>query len=217
MTNNKIIEIVINELISPTLGATVQLLAIHDFKQIDNKPIIERIDLEHNDSIAIVYIPVIDERFYFAVYVDLKQGIVTNVGTESDNKVYFRCTSKDLTCGQLCSMTHLQPTEGWSFGDLRKSGKSKYDFSAIHFLPNPEPDEFEDKLIKLLDFLEKDTDGVKRLVDTTSGSIQVAMTFHNGNGMFGGPLIDKKSLKRLADLGLEINFDLYAFGNEYQD
>lgn len=39
------------------------------------------------------------------------------------------------------------------------------------------------------------------------------MEFHNGNTMLGGPAIDKLSLRRLADLSLDIDFDMYATGN----
>jgi hypothetical protein len=84
-------------------------------------------------------------------------------------------------------------------------------------LPNPEPDEFEDKLKKLLDFLEQDKDGIKKLVDNANGYIQVAMDIHNGNGMIGGHNIDTDDIGRMNDLGLSINFDLYVGGNSFKD
>jgi hypothetical protein len=79
------------------------------------------------------------------------------------------------------------------------------------------PDEFEDKLKKLLDHLEQDKDGIKRLVDNANGYIQVAMEIHNGNGMIGGPNIDIIHIKRMAVLGLSINFDLYVGGNKFKE
>lgn len=82
-------------------------------------------------------------------------------------------------------MTNLMPTEFWNKGDLKKNGKSKYVFSNLKILPNPEPDEFEDKLKKLLDFLEQDKNGIKQLAVSANGYIQVAMDIHNGNGMIG--------------------------------
>jgi hypothetical protein len=114
-------------------------------------------------------------------------------------------------------LTNLKPTWGWSKGDARKSSKLFYSFSALHFEPNPEPDEFEHKLRKLLDFLETDKVGIATLVDQASVQVQVATIFHNGNTMLGGHRLDRKIVKRLAALNLEVDFDLYAEGNFFKD
>ena len=97
------------------------------------------------------------------------------------------------------------------------SEKVNYRFSSLGIEPNPEPDEFEDKLAKLLDLLETDKEGIKRLVDKANGGISVAMTFHDGNGMFGGPHLDRQTVKRLGDLNLSVDFDLYADGNSFKE
>ena len=44
----------------------------------------------------------------------------------------------------------------------------------------------------------------------------MAMEFHNGNSMLGGPNISKESVKRMAALNLEIDFDLYVSGKTYK-
>ena len=113
-------------------------------------------------------------------------------------------------------MTILPPTETWNKGNLRESGRSYYTFSNFTIIPNPEPDTFEDKLKKLLDHLEQDKDGIKRLVNHANGYIQVAMDIHNGNGMIGGPTIDSIDIKRMNELGVSINFDLYVGGNKFK-
>ena len=120
----------------------------------------KHIDKDEPDGTAIVYFPVKDEKFYLAVYVAPTPTInVKWVGTEAMHRVYFRATSEDL---------HFEK------------------FSCIEFLPNPEPDEFDHKTGKLLDFLERDIDGIRRLADIGGGQIQVASIFHNGNTMLGG-------------------------------
>jgi hypothetical protein len=68
----------------------------------------------------------------------------------------------------------------------------------------------------LLDFLETDKVGVKNLVKKAEGYIQVAMEFHNGNSMLGGPNINKETVKRMAALNIEIDFDLYVSGKTYK-
>lgn len=114
-------------------------------------------------------------------------------------------------------MTNLIPTKFWSKGDLRKNGKSYCTFSNFEILPNPEPDEFETKLKKLFDILEQDKEGIKWLVEHANGYIQVAMDIHNANGMIGGPNIDADDIRRMNELNLSVNFDLYVGGNRFKE
>ncbi|AMM50165.1 hypothetical protein TH61_01845 [Rufibacter sp. DG15C] len=217
MSEEEIILLATQELQNPTLGVTEQYLEIHQPVTIEGKIRIDRVDAEGASGLAIVYIPVDGEYFHFAVNVDLKEKCVTNVEMESFNRVRFKATSEQFTLDELKAFTTLSPTQGWSKGDLSKSGNVPYKFSSIEFMPNPEPDEFEDKLRNLLDFLEQDKDGVGALVERANGWISVAMDFHNGNGMLGGMNIDSTSIKRMEMLNLSIDFDLYASGNAFKE
>ena len=158
MTDEQIIELIEKEFKEKTLGTTEQYLEIHSPIYVDKKLKVDRIDRETNDGLIIAYLPILDERFYFSVYINTTLIQITNVGTEAYHEVYFRATSEILTANELQTMTKLTPTGGWNKGDLRKNGRSAYKFSSFEILPNPEPDEFEDKLKKLLDFLEQDND-----------------------------------------------------------
>lgn len=217
MTEEQIRNIAIAELTKPTLGGTEQYLEIHSAVKENGAIKVDRIDLEGKDEIGIVYIPIEGEYFHFAVYVDLKKSEVTGVGTESWNRVYFRATSEEHSFQELQAMTTLEPTDFWNKGDLRSNGKTSYSFSSFKLLPNPEPDEFEDKLRKLLDVIETDSKGIQKLVETADVGIIVAMNFHNGNGMLGGMYIDEESIKRISRLNLSIDFDLYADGNNFKE
>jgi hypothetical protein len=217
MTDEQIIELIEKEFKEKTLGTTEQYLEIHSPIYVDKKLKVDRIDRETNDGLIIAYLPILDERFYFSVYINTTLIQITNVGTEAYHEVYFRATSEILTANELQTMTKLTPTGGWNKGDLRKNGRSAYKFSSFEILPNPEPDEFEDKLKKLLDFLEQDNDGIKQLAEKANGYIQVAMDIHNGNGMIGGPNIDKDAIRRMNMLGLSIDFDLYVGGNSFKE
>lgn len=217
MTDEQAIAIIEDEFRQKTLAVTEQYLEIHSPVYVDNKIKVDRIDRESKDEYIIAYLPVQDERFYFAVYINTKTSEVTGVTTEAFHRVYFRATSESLTIDELKAMTHLVPTETWNKGDLRKSGNSHYTFSNFTILPNPEPDEFEDKLKKLLDLLEQDKEGVKRLAEKAHGYIQVAMDIHNANGMIGGPHLDTSDISRMNELGLSIDFDLYIGGNLFKE
>ena len=93
--------------------------------------------------------------------------------------------------------------------------KSTYTFSRITIMPNPEPDDFDGKLKKLLDSLEQDAEGIKALVEKADGYIGVAQTFYiNGNK---GIHLDNETIVRLGNLGLSIDFDQYVNGNDFLD
>jgi len=216
MKDEQVIDIIEKEFKSKTLGLTEQYLKIHSPIYIDQKLKVDRIDRETGNELITAYLPVLDEKFYIAVIIDTKTSKVIGFYSEAYQRVYFRAISKQLSEDQLRSMTKLKPTESWNMGDPRKDSKSNYNFSSFIILPNPEPDEFGDKLKKLLDLLEQDKDGIKRLVDKANGYIQVAMTIHNANGMIGGPTINKECIQKMNDLRLEINFDLYVEGKMFK-
>lgn len=219
MTDSQIIEKAIAEVEDKTLGVTEQFLEIHQLIYENGKPKIARIDRENVEGIAVVYFPVKDQKFFLAVYLDtIPEVKIRWVHTENYNCVYFRAYSDRFSLEQLSQMTVLKPTKGRTKGDLKRpvGGTGlRWKDSTIFFEPNPEPDKFEDKLKKLLDYLDQDKAGVTRLINEASGYIQVAIEFHNGNSMLGGPHIDLALIKRMADLNLEIDFDLYVGGNKF--
>jgi hypothetical protein len=131
---------------------------------------------------------------------------------ESWNKVYFSAKSQTMTIQELTALTKLIPTEGCNRGEVPLKLRRPVKFSYIQFQPNPEPDEFEDKLRKLLTFLEKDAKNVKFLAKKTYAAIIVVMEFYYGNSMLGMPYIDKSIIKRMSYLNLGIEFDFYVSG-----
>ena len=138
--------------------------------------------------------------------------VVRHVSAEPYVSIYFKAISENMDFDQLSALTLLQNTGGWSKGEKRGAGAAFRRNSCIRFEPNPEPDDFEDKLKKLLDFLEQDMAGIQSLIQKASGYIQVAMEFHNGNTMLGGPHISLDLIKRMSLLDLGIDFDLYVGG-----
>ena len=106
-TDQQAIELIEKEFKEKTLGVTEQYLEIHSPIYADNKLKADRIDRDRKDELIIAYLPVLDEKFYFAVYIDTKTNEVTGVGTEAYHRVYFRATSETLSADSLKAMTHL--------------------------------------------------------------------------------------------------------------
>ena len=207
----KLIEIEFEE---KNFGVSEQLLEIH--KPIFENNKIKIANIKKNTENISAYIPVQNEKFYFVVYLDINLEKIIAINTEPYICVYFNSNSETLTLEELKNYTKLKPTKTFKKGDLRKNTQVKYKFNAFQIEPSPEPDNFENKLKNLLDFLQTDRNGIKKLVENANGYIQVSMEIHNGNGMIGGPNINKENIRKLSELGLSIDFDLYVSGNEYK-
>lgn len=214
---DKIIKKAIEEIEQRNFGVTKQFLDIHSVVYENGKPKIAKIDTE--DEAVIVYFPIENESFFFTVYLNTKPDIkVCWTNSEAGSGVYFRATSDTLTLNELKSMTNLSPTTGWSIGDWRLNKKSQYNFSSFAFEPTHErAGKLEKKISELLDKIEQDVEGVKRLAENANALIQVHWYCHNGNGMLGGIAIDKATIQRIANLGLEIDFDLYTGGLPFKE
>ena len=216
MIDDKLAQCALEEVERRNWGVTGQFLEIHELLYEGNTPKIARIDTERPDGTAIVYLPVKDENFYLAIYLKLTPAIeVSGVWIESENTVYFQASSETLSVEELCVLTSLEPTARKKKGVLKTSGRGINKTSSIRFEPNPEPDEFEDKLKKLLDFLESDAKGVNQLVEQANGYIHAVIDAHNGNGIIGGPNINKTTIKRMAALNLAIDISIQASGNSW--
>ena len=132
MTDLQVIELLEREFKEKTLGETEQYLEIHSPIYADNKLKVDRIDRDKRDDLIIAYLPVLNEKFYFAVYIDTKTNEVTGIWTEAYHRVYFRATSETLTVDELKAMTRLTPTDFWNRGDLRTNGRSNHTFSNFN-------------------------------------------------------------------------------------
>ena len=107
----------------------------------------------------------------------------------------------------------FKPLTGWSKGDLRRNGKSVYDFSRVSFEPiKSEAYSLDEKLDLLLDELEKDMKGVLSLSKNANAIISVCRhQYISGNS---GISLDVKTINRMNRLNLGIDIDTYIIGNE---
>ena len=217
MEEAELIAVAVEEIENPTFGVVAQFLEVHEVAYKDGKPEIAGIKTDAAENVATVYFSVKDEHFYFAVYLDTEPEVqIRFADTEDFCQVYFSAYSEELTLQELSSLTTLEPTESYDKGD--KLIRSLIAIgSSVKFQPNREPDTFANKLKYLLDFLERDISGIKRLASEASGCIAVHTIFHNGTEMLGGLHLDKSDIQRLAALNLEIDFDLYVGGNLFKD
>ena len=72
MTDEEIIKIVIAEVENIEWGITEEFLKIHELVYENEKLVISRIDRD-KDNVAIAYLPVKDEYFFYAIYVGITE------------------------------------------------------------------------------------------------------------------------------------------------
>lgn len=212
----RITNAVLQEIEEKTFLETEQILQVHQISYYNSKPVIERIDMEKGQDI-IAYCPIVGEQFYLALCFDMVADYSLKwVSTEANYSVYFCvATKEDIKAEKITSLSKLNPSQSWSKGDeLIPSVKSPT--TKVLYEPNPEPDEFQDKLLKLLTYLEQDEAGIQNIVNQYGGVIEVKAMFHNGNTMLGNISLNSNMMKRLSALNINIDFDIYAEGNMFR-
>ncbi|MBW4891305.1 DUF4279 domain-containing protein [Mucilaginibacter sp. HMF5004] len=215
MTDEQVGELIYKEFSEKTLGATEQYLEIHSPVYLDGKLEISRIDREGRIGLIVAYLPIEGEHFSFAVYIDSDAREIFNVGIESRNTVSLRATSEILGLTELSSFINLSPTKSHNRGDLKKHGKSAYEYSFVEYEPNRETDAFEDKLRKLLTNLKEHEADVRELALNSNAYINVAVDCHHGNQHIAATIIDLECIRMLSELNLRIEFDFWAWGNPF--
>ena len=206
----KIKAVAIEEVLNQTFATTQQYLARHQVELEAGKPKVESV-IFLTDCKSVVFFTIQNERFFLAVYLEDLQ--VQWVSIEDHHQVYFRATSEHLSFTELQAMTTLIASRGWSKGDQRRNSQTYYSFSALHLEPNIErmlP--FDRQLRNLLDTLEQDIEGIFALGNQADTSINVCAYGYVGNGAIGGYHLDRETMKRIVNLGLSIDFDLYVSG-----
>ena len=124
----------------------------------------------------------------------------------SSTKASYLCHFKELSFKELSQLTELKNLKGWSYGDNRSNGKSRYGFSRISYEPiKSRVFDFDIKLRNLLTDLEKDSKGIRLLFKNANAGISVHHQMYiSGNK---GIHFDTETIKRLSDLKLSIDID----------
>ena len=175
-------------------------------------PRIESIDFDKESERATAYVKIKNEAFYFTFYFDIStnQIEISFVDTTPLFVVSFSVTSEKYTPTDLLSLTTIKPTEIIKKGE-KFNRHTKNNYSGLSFDSYKKPGLLIDKINYLLDILEIDKKGVKKLIKLTKcNSIWLTIVYYNGYGTFSDLSIPKKVIKRLSSLGLELIFDIYA-------
>jgi len=212
---DKYISVSIKELLNPTFAVTKQYLAVMELELDDGNPKIERISID--SQTVSLYFRIKDERFYIVVNILVNNPSKPNwVWIENAHRVYLTATSENKTYNELASYLSLSPLSGWSKGDVNKINQRPYKFSRVSFEPiTNEAYGLEEKLEDLLSELMKDKDGIRLLSKNSDAYISICR--HQYISSNAGIHFDMDVIKKLSDLGLEVDIDTYITGNAIED
>lgn len=212
---DEVSKIAISEIDQMNFGITQQILAVNELVYENGHPKIEKVELDAQNKRAMVHFPIKDECIFFTVFLETEPAIkVVWTNTTDGSRVIFRVTSDTMALNEISSFIKIHPTRSWNIGDPHPNGKTNHTFSLFDFEPIPDlTGKIESKINTLLDLLEKDTEGIRKLSVLANSYIQIHWHGYNGNGMLGGFQLDQATITRLANLQLAIDLDLYADGN----
>lgn len=212
---NEYIDKAIEEMLNPTFETTKQYLEVCAVEMENGKPKVARLSDRYYEHEVAVYIEVKNENYFIQINLTKEPEIeVASVWTESGHSVYLTAVSEELGFKELSRFIRkFEPLTGWSKGDLRSNGKSRYDFSRINFEPiKNEAYGLDEKLGLLLNELEKDIKGVRALGENANTIISVCRhQYISGNA---GISLNIETINRLSKLNLGIDIDTYIIGNE---
>jgi len=212
MDISKLKEIAINEVLNPTFELTKQYLQANELYFFNSTPQIDDVEIDREANTAAVYFPIKKENFYFVIYIENLE--VNWMGMSAGNGVCLFACSEVLSAEELVGYLGFEPTERWNINDKTKFGGKRKKSGIIYQPIEKKTGEVEDKLTNLLNRLLPYKEEISKLSDVASVEIQV--TYYGYKDEMWGFHFDKKIIKKLSDLGLDIDIDLYAGGNDLE-
>ncbi len=209
--NETLIKIAKMEILHPTNNFVKDELHLHELVYEDSSPVPERVGIDDFATTHAVYFKVKEQPYFFAIYINKESLSVNGAGTENGNQIYFTATSEQLSLEEMSNYLSLSPLTGWNKGDLRRSGKSRHSFSRLIFDPfESNAYDFEGKLRILLEFLQNDHTGIKRLAKHADTYISAShYMFVGGNK---GLVFPANLIQRIHNLNLGMSIEQGVYG-----
>lgn len=210
-------ELAIREVLRPTWEVTKQYLHSNKLVFEDGAPVIEDVIPSEDGTVARVYFPVHDEKYYLVVHVDTSDtDPICSVSMSAGNSVELIVISEDRPLAELLDGLDFTPSKQWHKGEpIRagsKIGKKTSGFALA--LTIKETGEVEEKVKALLDFLMPRREHMFRLAQVAYTEISIA--YYGYKEEMWGFNFDAETMSKIAQLGLSTDIDLYASGPDLE-
>ena len=198
--------IALAEVNTPTLAITEQFFAVHCLA---DEPIA---CVWHIRDCHWVYLRLDGESYYWVVRIEQEKdgrfGPTWGFYSAHAN-VYAAIRSQSVPAVEISEALSLVPTDENEKGALMPGGRRSYGEHRWYFHPSvPDCLDFETKIRHLLE--ELPADKVQSLPEDCSVSINVA--YYEYQAVPGGWHLDAGIIQQLAELGVDLDVDLYVGG-----
>jgi hypothetical protein len=220
-----------DEINNPQWGVTKQFLEVNTIKKVNGEYVYERYSITENQTItyhdiknsrtdiynykeAAFYYKIEKEHYFYCIGVDINKKDVARVFMVNATYCHLHAYSDCMTLEEMAKLTKLKYSDGGTKGQKANIGRGFYSTSWIEYQFTKNTSyELEESLSMLLDELEKDKKGVKYLAKKTEAYIDIVKyQYVSANA---GITIDNKTIKRLEELGLKIEIDMYIGGEKF--
>ena len=213
--NERAKQLACSEILSPTFGTTQQFFEVHQPIFIDGVPSIARIDTERDKDNIYVYFPIDGEPYFWVVRLEIVDEDIKIAWCWDEPKVhaYLLVVTDRYSLEEITKMIGLKPTRTERMGQIRQRSKNAAKENTWVFEPYKDlPDELERKLQTLLDYLLPHKQAIRQLASQCYCAIHLAYYAYSGYGSLRGCHFDALFIQQINDLGVEMDFDLYAWG-----
>jgi hypothetical protein len=210
-------ELARQEILSPTLATTKEVLAVHTPVLEDGQPLIARADTAREPGAFYFYFRLEGEPYYLVVVVWLgDKGLAVGCSCiEAAVRVFLLIKSKNLSPDEITRRLGLEPTAAQAKGTQLHKGLAPLAQTLWRFEPHKTlPEEVGRKLDLLLHQLDGAAPRIAALA--TECDVTLTMCYEGCKEWLGGWTADARTLKRLAALGCSLELDLFASGPDFQ-
>jgi Domain of unknown function (DUF4279) len=212
---DSVAQVAVSEVVTPSVGVTIQVLTVHKLVVRDGIPVILRIECITETDTFCVYFKIEAEPYYFVVTIGTKNGKLSVLGSSIDAavRVYLLISSIILNPIVVTEKVKLNPTRTVAIGEpnIPQLPNFKSIENRWYFEPQQDtPGELERKLNFLLDRLEPFRSDIVALENDCE--ICIMICYEGYRGWMGGWHMDLATIQKIAALGAEVDFDLYAYG-----
>ena len=207
------VEMARREILSPTLSATREMLAVHTPVLVDGQPVIARADVEREPGAFYYYFRLEQEPYYLVVVVrpDEKELAITSACVEAAVRVFLLVKADGLMPDQITERLGLEPTRAYAKGDRIHPNLPPLPYTKWRFEPHQTlAEELGRKLDLLLDQLDSAAPRIAELA--AECDVTICVCYEGCREWLGGWNANAETLKRLVALGANLHFDLYASG-----
>jgi hypothetical protein len=212
------VELARREVLKPTLAAAREVLAVHRPVIIDGQPLIARADIDREPDAFYFYFRLEGEPYYLVIVVhNGDEGLAVSCAcVEAAVRVFLLVKSGELSPDEITRRLGLTPTASYAKGDRLHPELPPLQYTKWRFEPHETlAEELGRKLDLLLDRLDSAAPRIAELA--TECDVSVDVCYEGYKEWLGGWNAPEKTLRRLAALGADLHFDIYASGPDLPD